>query len=294
MTIKMLDFSGVLHQFSQSRNAVQVLNAILAILIALSAFLWVRVYLDRDYNHLLIASQSSPQNSAGIGINTDELIAYNLFGVSNSTEPTAQRNIPLSSLNLKLTGVVASDRGGFALISVDGNPQSPFFIGESVTQNAVLDQVLPDRVILRRGSSRESLLLDNADQLQGQSAEISTPASSPSTPGNSIENLGGNNYAVPKAVVVANVNNMEILQQALIVPNKDGGFLVKNVQQNGVFAKLGLRKGDVIKKVNGMPVNTMVDVMQLYRLTNDINKISNIRVELDREGVTRILNYSLN
>lgn len=289
----MLDFSGVLHQFSQSRNAFNVLNAFLMLLIALSTLLWVRVYLDRDYNRLLTASQSLPQNSAGVGINTDELIAYNLFGASNSTEPTTQKNIPLSSLNLKLTGVVASDRGGFALISVNGQPQSPFFIGEVVTRNAVLDQVLPDRVILRRGSSRESLLLDNDDQLPGQSAELSAAPSSLPNSVNSIENLGGNNYAVSKNVVVANVDNMEILQQALIVPNKDGGFLVKNVQQNGVFAKLGLRKGDVIKKVNGLPVNTMVDVMQLYRLANDINKISNIRVELDREGVTQTLNYSL-
>ena len=290
----MLDFSGPLQQFSQSRNSVLVLNAILAILIAVSAFLWVRVYLDRDYNRLLVASLPNPQNSAGIGVNTDELIADNLFGVSDSTGPTIQKNIPLSSLNLKLTGVVASDRGGFALISVGGQPQSPFFIGELVTQNAILDQVLPDRVILRRGSSRESLLLDNADKLSGQSAELPAPAYTPPTSGKAIENLGGNNYAVPKNVVAANIDNMEILQQALIVPNKDGGFLVKNLQQNGVFAKLGLRKGDVIKKVNGMPVNTMVDVMQLYRLTNDISKISEIRVELDREGVTRILNYSLN
>ena len=291
----MLDFSGLLHQFSQSRNSVQALNAILAILIAVSTLLWIRVYLDRDYNRLLIASVSNPQNSAGIGINTDELISYNLFGASIDNGPASQNNIPLSSLNLKLTGVVASDRGGFALISVNGQPQTPYFIGEVVTQNAVLDEVLPDRVILRRGGSRESLLLDNDDQLPGQSVELSSPSTSPGpiNPVNSIENLGDNNYVVPKNVVASNIDNMGVLQQALIVPNKDGGFLVKNVQQDGVFAKLGLRKGDVIKKVNGMPVNSMVDVMQLYRLTNDINKISNIQVELDREGATRTLNYSL-
>jgi len=291
----MLDFSGLLHQFSQSRNAVQVLNAVLAILIALSTLLWVRVYLDRDYNRLLMASVSNPQNSSGIGINADELIGYNLFGASSDTGPATQKNIPLSSLNLKLTGVVASDRGGFALISVNGQPQTPYFIGEVVTQNAVLDEVLPDRVILRRGGTRESLLLDNDDQLPGQSVDLSLPSPSPgpTNPVNSIENLGDNKYIVPKNVVASNIDNMGVLQQALIVPNKDGGFLVKNVQQDGVFAKLGLHKGDVIKKVNGMPVNSMVDVMQLYRLTSDINKISNIQVELDREGATRTLNYSL-
>ncbi|MDX5151940.1 MAG: type II secretion system protein N, partial [Acidiferrobacterales bacterium] len=149
----MFDFNGLLNRLDQSNNTVRLLNGTLVLLIVLSTTHWVRLYLDRDYQQLLQSSQYSTEASAGIGINPDELISYNLFGDAAPTRPTSNENIPLSSLNLKLTGVVASDRGGFALISVNGQPQSPFFIGEVVTRNAVLDQVLPDRVILLRGNS---------------------------------------------------------------------------------------------------------------------------------------------
>jgi len=292
----MFDFNGLLFQFSQSKNAVNVLNGILALLILLSATHWVRLYMDRDYELLLVSSQSTAPGSTGIGINADELISYHLFGAAPASEAVTNKNIPLSSLNLRLTGVVASDRGGFALISVDGQPQAPFFIGEVVTRNAVLDQVLPDRVILLRGSSRESLLLDNDEQGDLHINPAGTPATrSESTlnPADSIRRISENNYSLPKKLVAASVNNSEILNQALIVPNKSGGFLVKNVQQNGVFEKLGLKKDDVIRKVNNLPVNSMVDVMQLYRLTGDINKINNIQIEVSRNGSNQTLFYRL-
>ncbi|MGW8247826.1 MAG: type II secretion system protein N [Acidiferrobacterales bacterium] len=266
------------------------MNGTLVLLIVLSTTHWVRLYLDRDYQRLLGSSQYAAEASAGIGINPDELISYNLFGDATPARPASNENIPLSSLNLKLTGVVASDRGGIALISVNGQPQSPFFIGEVVTRNAVLDQVLPDRVILLRGNSRESLLLDNEDQNTLSPGRPPTPATNPV---NGIQNLGENNYVLPRKAVAQNVNNMDVLKQALIVPNKDGGFLVKEVQENGVFDKLGLQKGDVIRKVNNLAVNSMVDVMQLYRLTNDINKINNIQVEISRGGNDEILYYKL-
>jgi type II secretion system protein C len=293
---KMFEFSGILFRLTQSKNAVYLVNGILALLIALSAVYWVRLYMNRDYRLLLESSQISSPASAGVGINPDELISYHLFGAAPVSTPVSNEIIPLSSLNLKLTGVVASDRGGFALISVNGQPQSPFFIGEVVTRDAVLDQVLPDRVILLRGNTRESLLLDNDEQNSLSRNQARTPAPSPATaanPANSIQNVGENNYVLPRKVVAQNINNMDVLKQALIVPNKDGGFLVKDVQKNGVFDKLGLQKGDVIHKVNHLAVNSMVDVMQLYRLTNDINKVNSIQVEISRGGNDEILYYRL-
>lgn len=288
----MFDFSGILFRLTQSKHGVTIVNAILATCIALSTVYWVRSYVNRDYRLLLEASQNPTPDSSGVGVNPNELISYHLFGAAPSSTPVSNEKIPLSSLNLKLTGVVASDRGGFALISVNGQPQSPFYIGEVVTRNAVLDQVLPDRVILMRGNTRESLLLDNNEQDILPLGKARVPARV-GNPADAIQNVGDNSFILPKKIVAANVNNMDVLEQALIVPNKDGGFLVKNVQKNSVFEKLGLRKGDVILKVNRLAVNNMTDVMQLYRLTRDINKIDNIQVELNRDGDYRTLNYKL-
>jgi len=57
----------------------------------------------------------------------------------------------------------------------------------------------------------------------------------------------------------------EFLNQALIVPNPDGGFLVRQIQAGSLYEKLGLRPGDVIRNVNGQPLTNMDDVMRLYQ-----------------------------
>jgi len=291
----MPDYSNLLARVTESRNSAYLVNGILALLIVLSAAHWVRQSMDRNYQLLLQGSQrSAPVMTSGV--NTGELVSYNLFGAAPVSKPDLQTNIPLSSLNLKLTGIIASDENGYALISVNGQPQAPYFVGETVTQNAKLDQVLPDRVILLRGGTRESLMLDNESQkpLPGFAASVVKPAPLKKVnPASAIQKLGANKFALPKKVVAQNVTNMDVLKQALIVPNKDGGFLVKNVQQDGIFAKLGLKKGDVIHKVNNMPVNSMVDVMQLYRLTNDVDKVDHIQIELSRNGNDEVIDYNL-
>ena len=171
----MFDFNGLQISVTQSRNTAYLLNGVLALLIILSATHWVRLYMDRDHRLLPGSSLMPAPAPTGVGINTDELISYHLFGVAPASAPASSDNIPLSSLNLKLTGVVASDRGGFALISVNGQPQSAFFIGEVVTRNAVLDQVLPDRVVLLRGGSREALLLDDNEQNNSPENQLRIP-----------------------------------------------------------------------------------------------------------------------
>lgn len=292
----MFDFSSLFYQFARTKKTMYALNSVLFLALALSATYWTKFYMDQRYQTLLGASITSEPQATGVGINADDLVSFHLFGNSEAAPSTQQQNIPLSSLNLKLTGVVASDRGGFALISVNGQPQAPFFIGEVVAENAILDSVMPDRVILLRGSSKESLLLDADDSTSLPVPAFGPPQPAPghvAIPAGSIQNIGNNAYSVPRKVVADNVNNVDLLQQALVVPNKDGGFLVKSIQPGSVFGKLGLRQGDVIRKVNNMPVNSMVDVAQLYRLTGDINRIDNIRVELDRNGSQQTLQYNL-
>ena len=290
----MFQLNELLSNITRSRRAVQAVNGLMALLIATSAVQWTRFYMDKRYQALLNNSISTPSTTPAIGFNIDELVTNRIFGAPAASSTSLPQNIPLSSLNLKLTGIIASDRGGFALISVNGQPQAPFFVGEVVTEDAVLDTVLPDRIILSRGGAKESILLDS-DQLPDQTPVTNTPKrSSLSELQQSIQALGDNRYLVSKEAVTQGIDNQQLLHQALIVPDPNGGFVVKNISPGSVIEKIGLKPGDVIQKVNDMPVNTMVDVMQLYRLTGDIDKISNINVVIQRQGKEELLQYQLN
>lgn len=290
------EINGLLLDATRSKMAIYAVNALLLALLGLSVVHWAGFYMDQKYNALLGNSQITEPARSAVGFNVDELISGNIFGAPSKTRATsAQSNIPLSSLNLKLTGVIASDRGGFALISVNGQPQTPFFIGEVIIDNALLDSVLPDRAILLRNGIKESLLLDASSNknLIGR-ANAAHSSGSRMAPNNSIKKIGRNRFQISRKFVTHATANTALLNQALIVPNPQGGFIVKNIKAGGVIEKLGLRTGDIIRKVNNLNINSMVDVMQLYRLSKNINQVSNVRVEITRQGRRQILQYSLN
>lgn len=281
-------------QFSRSQGMVHALNAALVSILALSGYYWTTYYMDQKYRVLLDGSRTIESRGASTGFSVDDLVASHVFGIPDQVEGPSQANIPLSSLNLKLAGVIASDRGGFALISVNGQPQAPFFIGEKIVDNAVLDSVLPDRIILIRNGIKESLLLDSdAENTSAVASPLASPDPRTGATGGLLKKIGDNRYQVNRSLVKENTSNPDLLRQALIVPNEGGGFLVKNIQAGSVIDKLGLKAGDVITKVNNLPLNSMVDVMQLYRLTGDINKINNVNVEVVRNGQAETLNYNL-
>jgi len=75
----------------------------------------------------------------------------------------------------------------------------------------------------------------------------------------------GSNFTVERNTLTQQMQKPEFLTQALMVPNAGGGFLVREIQPGSVYEKLGVRTGDVIRSVNGQPINNMEEVMKLYQ-----------------------------
>ncbi|HKQ31482.1 MAG TPA: type II secretion system protein N, partial [Burkholderiales bacterium] len=67
------------------------------------------------------------------------------------------------SLNVVLTGVMARGPSSFAFLSVNGAPEVFITIGEEITTGTTLETVYPDRVVLKRGATLESVLLKGND-----------------------------------------------------------------------------------------------------------------------------------
>ena len=123
------------------------------------------VYWANSQNRGSNAASALPRQSnrpvvEGAGYVASELATNQIFGDPGQGQKPGPPRVPLSSLNLRLAGVISIENGGFAMISVNGQPQAPFFAGEKIYQDTILESVLPDRVILFRSGARESLLLD--------------------------------------------------------------------------------------------------------------------------------------
>ena len=240
-----------------------------------------------------VIPDDSSASASGPKLDIQTLLGAELFGAAPrppGAGGVALDAIPISGLNLVLSGVVSAGGASFALISVNGQPQEPFAIGQEVTAGAVLQAVYPDRVLLTRGGITESLMLESVNNNAGISTGSSYSADSGQPPGGISQN-GDNQYVVARSMVTQELKKpQQLLSEALMVPNPSGGFLVRQIQPDSVYQKLGLQVGDVIRSVNGQPVNTLQDAMRVYQ---QASSSSSVRLEVVRNGRPEVLQYQI-
>jgi general secretion pathway protein C len=216
----------------------------------------------------------------------DSLVSAHMFGRADQTAPAALDKIPVSSLNLVLTGVFDSGSNSYALISVAGGKQAPFAVGDQITNGVTLESVYADRVIILRGGKRESLLM-YTDEDSGSNNSL------PPVPNESAPPSPGNTFDISRAQVEQQLRNPSIMARARIVPYAGGGFMISSIPQNSLFTKAGLRRGDIIKSVNGEPLNNYSDAMKMMQSMGGIENVQQLNIEILRHGHPQHLQYNI-
>ena len=227
----------------------------------------------------------SPQPVPTIGLtraqhsalDIQSVVAAHLFGIAVA-DPNAQdpANAPPSTANLMLAGTIASQdpKRGVAIIS-DGGPAKVYAVGENVG-GASLHSVYLDHVILDRSGSLETLLLPR-----------NLP---PNIPGPAQTRRGGDQRTV---AAVDNIRRMVqqdpgILDQVMrTVPSYDNvagklrGFRAYAGRNRQIFAKLGLKSGDLVTAINGTPLD---DPQRSQEVFNTIQTSDRVTVTIERGG----------
>lgn len=151
--------------------------------IALAAIVVYLAYLTAQLTWLLLDKKSSASASitstnmqsgqtSQQGVNIKSIADSNLFGKANAepkveeVEPQVVSDAPETTLNIKLTGVVAvsrNDQAGLAIIESQGS-QETYGINDVIKgTRAQLSQVLADRIIIKVSGRHETLMLDGMD-----------------------------------------------------------------------------------------------------------------------------------
>jgi general secretion pathway protein C len=221
-----------------------------------------------------------------------DVLAANLFGQAAATQ-VSSTNLPATALNLVLTGVMVRGENSFALLGVDGAPEAPFGIGQDVTAGAKLHAVYADRIVLRRGGALETLMLKEGDAKLAPGSIVSGTGATPPSGQSVVRNQGPNSFAVAREGLNRQMQTPDFLSQALMVPNAGGGFLVRQIQPGSLYERLGLHVGDVIRSVNGQPINNVDEVMRLYQQLGGLDNVGQLAVEVSRAGKPETLNYQL-
>lgn len=232
------------------------------------------------------AAQASAAANPRAEFDTRRLQSASLFGTyaapATRRGQAVEENLPRATLNLVLTGIAMLGQRSYALISGQGKPETAYGIGDEIVPGVVLDGVRPDGAVIARGATRESLPFKDI------SAGVSSAR--PGPVGASALSSGPGGTVLDRQAVKQLLQRPDFLSQALIVPNAGGGFRVGQVQAGSLYERLGLRVGDVIRSVNGQPINNMEEVMRLYQ---QFGSASEVNVEVLRGGAPETLRVTL-
>ncbi len=111
----------------------------------------------------------------------------------------------------------------------------------------------------------------------------------------------GNNFTVSRADVKEQLNNYQsLLKTARAIPYTDPktgelvGFKVTQLQPGSLFQKLGIQPGDVIKGVNGEPINSVNRALEVFaNLKGSVDDIDSVNISVERGGSDQALNYNM-
>jgi len=235
-----------------------------------------------------------PAASAAPAAGTDgtawaAIAGAHLFGQASAAaagNPADAANAPQTQLQLQLRGAIAAldERFAHAIIADSAGNEKVYFIRDPVPGGAVLQQVQADRVILNRGGVLESLLLPRSAATGLDTAPRATagPQAVARRPTPSMQ----------EAITQHAATITDIIRPQPFMPNGElKGYRVYPGRNREQFVALGLKPGDLVTEINGLPLNNPAQAMETFR---SLAGTSQATVTIDRDGHTQRLTLDAN
>lgn len=285
------------------RRAAQLVIALLLVYIAyVSAKITWLVVPQNQLSHNTSVNNNSKNfsgNKESKTINVADIQKLHLFGQYNeSIEEEAlveMANVPETTLNLTLSGLVASDDKLIAAAIIENQgQQNTYGIGDTIVgTRAALEQVLMDRVIIKQSGRLETLMLDGFDYNQ-PAPRKPRPAVASKPPRLGVVDQRSNKKLTATVKNIRNEfsNNPEKIGDYLrISPKREKGKIIGYTLRPGkkaeFFKQAGLKVGDVAVEMNGFDLIAPSQAMQAM---SEMKKARDISLLVNRQGnLTEIL-----
>ena len=229
------------------------------------------------------------QQAAAGSADYSSIAAAHLFGaVSTELPPVtgdAALSAPDTSLSLQLRAAVAADDPHFAhaiIADASGNEQV-YFVNATLPGGATVQQILADRVILARAGQLEILRLPREGQGTASAQPRAMPPMSTTAPASqaNVQELVAQNAA----------GFLEVVRPQPFMPNGQlKGYRIYPGPNRQQFATLGLRAGDLVTEINGIPLNNPAQGMEVFRSLGDAPQVT---VTVERDGQPQVLSLNM-
>ncbi len=226
---------------------------------------------------------------------TDYAVIYrrNLFNISEMPKPITTSS---QSLSLKLKGtVVGAEEFTFCIIEDRTKRKDDLYQKGDKIQDMEVGEITANSVVLTRGAEKIVLYIDeNEKEIEGnEGTVVAARLSVPDFP--SLENPSPNKWILSREDVLQATRNVsQIMSDLKIRPNfssgKMEGFRIDDVKEGSIALAMGIKKGDVVKKINGETIDSPKKIFEFYR---NLEKSSSIQLEVGRGDSTETLTYEI-
>jgi general secretion pathway protein C len=207
-------------------------------------------------------------------VDAERVADQHLFGTAQAGNAGPA---PDTTLAFTLHGIAAAKRtaDSRALIEANGD-EEPYGVGAQLPGGVKIRAIYADRVLLDRGGRLETLRLpqDLAGSAGDQPATMQPPPMAMQQP----QNLG----QLRQQIMNDPQRLMEVVRTMPVMDHgKLSGYRVYPAGNPSIFNQLGLKAGDVVTAVNGIP---LTDPAQSMRVLSTIKTSDQISVSLLRNG----------
>lgn len=217
-----------------------------------------------------------------------------------------------TTLNIKVLGTLVVGEGkdrrsSATIVGGKSRKASVYYVkGEETFQDGVeLLQVQKDRILFSNGGRLEYALLEGviekltifakAEDVHGKSSQEKKRTVGTGELRRAAEPEASENAFVidQREVDEALANLDRLVTEIRITPNFRGGQVagmkVLAIKPGTIFSKLGLRRGDILERINGLEL----DIRRGMELFSQLKDQKNLRIDLVRRGKNKTLEYEI-
>jgi general secretion pathway protein C len=234
-------------------------------------------------------SQQNVFNSASTGVQESAQRPE----ATKSTAPLKK-----ADLNVELIGtVVGSSQDSFAIIEDHQRREQELYqIDDMIQDQARVVEISRCKVVVLRDGTEEVIECPDPDAKKKKGpSKVRYSASSKDDDDYNVKKVSDSEFVIDEEEVESALGNInQLLTQIRVVPNfQDGkadGFKVFAIKPQSIFAKIGLKNGDVIRKVNDQDITSPEKAFGVFQ---ELRNEKNLTVEISRRGQNQSLNYEI-
>ncbi len=217
----------------------------------------------------------------------------------DSAEP-GQDAAPIpSQLPLNIIGTMVHSNPAKSIVAIEvksKNISGSFSTGADIEGLAKVEKIERNIVYIRNNNTGalEYLELNKATNKVTFDASKNTVAVPKAA---DVVATGNNVFQIKRSDLLKYTNDLSsVLMQARAVPNRDpntgeiNGFRILDMQPGSIYEQLGLKPMDVLKGVNGEPIDSVQKAMEMY---NTLKNGNQVKLQVERGGKNDTFTYDV-